>query len=148
MNPTEATGTSPSLVLDTNAVLDWLVFRDASMNALSAAIEQRRVRWIGCLRMREELLRTLSYSTLERWKPDSKHTLGIFDRWVDHFPDPVPTRAGPLLSSDADDQVFIDLALSHSARWLVTKDRALLKLARPALCHGARVLRPGDWAFE
>jgi predicted nucleic acid-binding protein len=43
---------------------------------------------------------------------------------------------------DADDQVFIDLALVHRARWLLTRDKALLALARRARPLGTEILRP------
>jgi predicted nucleic acid-binding protein len=47
--------------------------------------------------------------------------------------------------SDASDQKFIDLALSHPARCLLTHDRALLKLARPLHRAGIVVGTPAAW---
>jgi predicted nucleic acid-binding protein len=38
--------------------------------------------------------------------------------------------------------VFIDLALAHRARWLLTRDKALLSLARPARVLGVEILKP------
>lgn len=134
----------PALVLDTNAVLDWLVFRDARMALLAAALESGAVRWLACPGMRDELQRVLSYGSLATWNPDSERVLAIFDRR--HQPCSQPTPTGPAWRcSDADDQVFIDLALAHGARWLVTHDRALLHLRRRARAAGLLVLRPCDW---
>ena len=135
----------PKVVLDTNAVLDWLLFADSGMVALRGAIESGRVRWIASPRMREELLRTLGYTSLAKWVPDSECVLATFDRWAWILSDPEPTQGGTLICSDPDDQVFIDLALAHQARWLVTHDRALHKLARRAMVAGVTVLRPNDW---
>ena len=146
MNPTESTTHVPAVVLDTNAVLDWLVFVDPGMTAWGEAIEADRVRWIGSARMREELRRALSYPSLSKWKPDSERTLSTFDRWLTLCPSPVPTRSGSLLCSDPDDQVFIDLAVAEQARWLVSHDRALHKLARQAAHLGVAVVRPNDGA--
>jgi len=135
----------PSVVLDTNAVLDWLLFQDPGMQAVQAAIEDSTVRWLASPRMREEMLRTLHYPSLAQWLPNSERTLATFDRWSVPCAEPEPTRAGPFVCSDPDDQVFIDLALAHGARWLITHDRALHKLSRRAALAGLWVLKPKDW---
>lgn len=145
MNPSESPEPSPALVLDTNATLDWLVFGDAGTDAVAAAIESGTVRWLATPRMREELLRTLSYPELAKWKPDCERTLTQFDRWACRVSEPTPMRPQALICTDPDDQVFIDLALARQARWLITHDRALHRLARPAARLGLLVLRPRDW---
>ena len=145
MKLSESAPAPPAVVLDTNAVLDWLLFRDTGMDVLQTAIQAGAVRWLASPRMREELLRALSYPALVSWQPNSEYTLAVFDLWAVTCPEPEPTRVGPFICSDPDDQVFIDLALAQSARWLVTHDRALHKLARPAALAGVRILRPKDW---
>ena len=145
MIPTETSSSAPGVVLDTNATLDWLVFENPGMAALGKAIEVGAVRWLACPRMRDELCRTLSYPKLARWNPDCERTLTCFDRWVHLQADPPRVVAGPLVCSDTDDQIFIDLAVGARARWLVTHDRALLKLRRPAAVHGVAVLPPALW---
>jgi uncharacterized protein len=132
------------VVLDTNTVLDWLLFADPGVALLVAAIESGRLGWIASPRMREELARTMSYASLAGWKPDSERTLTLFDRWARLQTEPHPLPAGPRCT-DPDDQVFIDLALAHQARWLITKDRALLKLARRAKRLGLDILKPRAW---
>ena len=146
MIPTESPASVPGVVLDTNATLDWLVFGNPGMALLSAAIQGGMVRWLACPRMREELSRTLSYASLARWNPDSERTLTCFDRWANIQPDPIRTVIGPLICTDPDDQIFMDLALEGSTRWLVTHDRALLKLRRPAAIRGLQILQPALWA--
>jgi predicted nucleic acid-binding protein len=56
-------------------------------------------------------------------------------------PPPVHT----LRCTDVDDQKFIDLAIATSARWLVTRDRALLKRARRAAPLGLSIATPVQW---
>ena len=146
MNPTETQGCGPALVLDTNAALDWLVFGDAGMRAVAQAIEAGAVRWLASPRMRQELLRTLAYPALAKWKPDGERTLTTFDRWAAMQTEPIASTSGPLVCTDADDQVFIDLAVQQRARWLVSHDRALLKLSRHAAPLGVRIVRPRDWS--
>jgi uncharacterized protein len=145
MIPTEAPGLPPGVVLDTNVVLDWLVFENTNVALLSAAVMGGHVRWLACQRMREELLRALSYSSLARWNPDSERTLTSFDRWAVVQPTPLRTTHGPLVCSDPDDQVFIDLSLQTGALWLLTHDKALLKLRRAAKLRGVSVLQPELW---
>ena len=141
----DAPGQPPGVVLDTNVVLDWLVFENPGVALLSAAVMSGQVRWLTCSRMREELLRTLSHPALVRWNPDSERTLTIFDRWAISQPTPLRTTHGPLVCSDPDDQVFLDLALASGAPWLLTHDKALLKLRRAASLQGVSVLQPALW---
>ena len=145
MNATQTDVAVQHVVLDTNAVLDWLVFGDAGMAALAAAIERGCVGWIASPRMREELRRTLSYPALARWVLDAPRTLTAFDRWAGLRGEPASLQFGPLMCSDPDDQVFIDLALAHGASWLVTHDRALHKLGRRAALAGVKIVRPREW---
>ncbi|MBN8487205.1 MAG: PIN domain-containing protein, partial [Burkholderiales bacterium] len=57
-----------------------------------------------------------------------------------HSPQPV------LRCTDPDDQKFIDFALACGARWLVSRDKAVLKLRRRALAlHGLQIVHPADW---
>ena len=145
MIPTEAPGLPPGVVLDTNVVLDWLIFENANVALLSAAVMSGHVRWLACQRMREELLRALSYPALARWNPDSERTLTFFDRWAVVQTTPPRTTHGPLVCSDPDDQVFMDLSLATGALWLLTHDKALLKLRRAAKLQGVSVLQPALW---
>ena len=140
-----AQATPAAVVLDTNAALDWLVFDDPAIRGLSTAISQGSVRWLACPRMRLELAHMLSHASLARWRPDAAAALATFDRHVRLLDEPLANTPKRLFCTDPDDQVFIDLALEHQALWLVTHDRALLKLARKALLRGVKVLPPARW---
>ncbi|MBC7941862.1 MAG: PIN domain-containing protein [Chitinophagaceae bacterium] len=135
---------APAMVLDTNATLDWLLFGNPGMNAIKASIQSGQVRWISCSRMRVELACMLFHPRLAAWGGDRTQALAVFDRWTQACPEPCDSRPSGPRCSDPNDQVFVDLALVYGARWLVTHDRALLKLAR-ALRHRVAVVRPGDW---
>lgn len=132
-------------VLDTNVLLDWLVFRDPRVAPMAAALQGGRLRWLACHRMRQELERLLVHRRLARWAPEPAAALAAFDAMAELQTEPPPAAPG-LHCSDADDQVFVDLALAHGARWLLTHDRALLRLTRRAARHGLVIAPPQRWA--
>lgn len=136
----------PRVVLDTNAVLDWLVFRDPTMTAMGAAIEGGRVDWRASPAMRIELEQVLTRAALAQWEPDVS---GIVRRWARHAClEPAEPPPCPLACRDPDDQVFINLALHRRCRWLLTRDRALLTLAKAARRHGVVILTPAAWSHS
>jgi predicted nucleic acid-binding protein len=135
------------IVLDTNVVLDWLVFRSPACQPLAAAIEAGKVRWIATAAMRDELAHVLARGHLAAWSPDEPRLWAHWERWT-HAADS-PTLTGSALRlrcRDTDDQKFIDLALVQ-ARWLVSRDRAVLKLARRAAALGVNITPPDRWTL-
>jgi putative PIN family toxin of toxin-antitoxin system len=132
-----------SAVIDTNVVLDWLVFRDASVDALAQLVTERRLRWLVSPDMRRELELVLERNALARWNVKRDDVLDMWDRWSLPAPEvgSLPVR-GHVRCSDPDDQKFIDLAIACQARWLFTRDRALLDLASPSRAFGVEVVTP------
>lgn len=136
-------GTAPGAVLDTNVVLDWLLFRDPAAMPLAHAIAAGQVVWLACAHMRCELDQVAGRPGLRQRGSEPASLLAAFDRHARLLPPPV---ADPLLRcADPDDQVFIDLSRAHRARWLVTRDRALLTLARRAAQVGLAIVAPQLW---
>lgn len=125
---------SHHLVLDTNIVLDMLVFRDPRTHALHAALFDDLVvpdlRWLATAPMREELARVLEYphiaARLAFHGLHSAQVLSQFDARARIVP--VAPKA-PATCKDPDDQKFIDLAVSHGAT-LLSKDKAVLCMRR------------------
>ena len=135
---------APAVVLDTNAALDWLVFADARIAPLAAAISFGRLRWLAEPRMRTELAEVLARPPLARHAGRIEQALATFDRWARTCPHP-PGACGGLVCKDSDDQIFLDLALAERASWLVTRDKALLALHRRALASGLSIVVPEAW---
>jgi len=133
------------IVLDTNIVLDLLVFDDPATPPLKDALATRRLRWIATPSMREELARVLAYPhivpRLSHYQLSADDVLAAFDRQAQMV------AAAPRAScvcKDPDDQKFIDLALAHRAV-LLSKDHAVLRLKRRLLPLGvmaAKALEP------
>lgn len=142
----------PLWVLDTNVVLDWLLFQDAAMLAPAQRLMLGGARWIATAAMQEEALEVATRTVFARRGAalDLRERLANgFTRHADLHAGAVPCHADapPLRCADPDDQMFIDLALHRSAQLLLTRDKALLALAPAARVRGLRILRPQDWAM-
>jgi predicted nucleic acid-binding protein len=143
-NADSAPLTPPTLVLDTNVVLDWLLFDDPGVRALGAALTAGTLQWVATAPMLAELADVLQrpFALGRAARPeDVLRRAGQACRVVEP-PPPVPPAPR---CRDGDDQKFIDLALALPARWLVTRDKALLDLRRPAGARGVTVLPPARW---
>jgi len=129
------------LVLDTNVWLDWLVFDEPTLAPLRAAQAAGRVQIVIDEACEAELVRVLAYDL-------GKHTIGAeaqaeciarcrrVAKRVDVTA--IATASSAAVAalprcSDPDDQKFLELARAAQAHVLVTKDQALLDLARRKL---------------
>jgi predicted nucleic acid-binding protein len=138
---------APIAVFDTNVVLDWLLFGNPQCAPLQQALTSSALRWVATAEMRDELTHVLARGHLDRWQPNLARLASQWDKYCVEVPVPPPaSHATRLRCTDADDQKFIDLALASGARWLLSRDRAVLKLARKAQARGLTIQTPGDWA--
>ncbi len=137
-------GTTPAdlAVLDTQVVLDWLVFRDDPTLELGRAIESGSLRWLASQPMLDEIEHVLDRGVGAARLPDRAAIREVCKRFA-LTANLAATSA--LRCTDPDDQMFIDLALAAGARWLFTRDKALLRLGPRARVRGVWVLRPADW---
>ncbi|MDP3820409.1 MAG: PIN domain-containing protein [Burkholderiales bacterium] len=134
-------------VLDTNVVLDWLLFANPQCAPLQQALTSAALRWVATAEMRDELTHVLRRGHLDRWQADLAQLGSQWDKYCVEVPVPPPANhATRLRCTDVDDQKFIDLALACGARWLLSRDRAVLKLARKAQARGLTIQTPGAWA--
>ncbi|MES2739860.1 MAG: putative toxin-antitoxin system toxin component, PIN family [Pseudomonadota bacterium] len=133
------------VVLDTNVCLDLFVFHDPRWQALLAAIERGAVKAITREDCRMEYLVVLHYRHL----PLDEHSRAIsaarFDALIEVVAPPVSGIRLPVCS-DKDDQKFLELARDAQADILITKDKALLKLARKTAKAGMfKIMLPEAW---
>lgn len=136
----------PSIVVDTQVVMDWLVFNDPRVQALAAAVKSGSLRWLVAASMRDEIRHVLGRGVAARYSPDLALIESHFDAHSEAVDAGEPSPR--LVCRDPDDQKFIDLALSRSARWLVSRDKALLALAKRAKPRGLLILKPEIWTPE
>jgi predicted nucleic acid-binding protein len=129
----------PSLVLDTNIVLDVFVFNDAAAQPVRDALAAAHWDWIATPAMRVELERVLGYPQivprLAFYQLSAADVLAHFDARARLLP--VPAKA-PVTCSDADDQMFIDLAVAQRST-LLSKDKAVTSMTRRLLALGVNV---------
>lgn len=132
-----AQGAAPRpVVIDTNIVLDLLVFADSAVHALKPLLASGALRWIATAAMRVELERVLGYAQivprLAYYGLDAPQVLQAFDAQTCTV---VAAQRAPAVCKDPDDQPFIDLAVQHGAI-LLSKDRAVLSLRKRLLALG------------
>jgi uncharacterized protein len=138
-----------TIVLDTNVVLDWLVFDNPELSLPTSAILAGTIRWAATSAMRAEFGFILDGGKLDVWKPDPAAIWATWDRFCTLLPLPAPGNpVGRPRCTDPDDQMFIDLAVAESARWLVSRDKAVLKLGRRLRPFGIEVVTPLGWHLE
>jgi predicted nucleic acid-binding protein len=126
-------------VLDTNILLDVFVFNDAAAQPVRDGLAAGHWDWIATQPMRVELERVLGYPQivprLVFYQLSAAEVLAHFDARARLLP--VPAKA-PVTCSDADDQMFIDLAVAQRST-LLSKDKAVTSMQKRLLALGVRV---------
>ena len=146
---TENTHALPAIVIDTQVVMDWLVFRDARVQALAQAVTAGSVRWLVEPAMRNEIRHVLGRGVAASYAPDLAFIEAQFDTLAQATEAPPPQPlAGRMVCRDPDDQKFIDLAVAAGARWLVSRDKAVLALAKRARARGLLIVTPERWSLD
>jgi putative PIN family toxin of toxin-antitoxin system len=136
---------APRIVIDTNVCLDLFVFHDPRWAPLLAALESGAVEAVTRSDCRDEYLVVLHYSHLPLDEATRPVSAARFDALVKVVaPDAKPVRLP--VCTDKDDQKFLEVARDAGAAILITKDKALLKLARKTAQAGLfRIMVPEAW---
>lgn len=130
------------VVFDTNVLLSMFVFADSRFAPLRAEVDAAR--WLAYTRTDclDEFRRVLDYSM---FKLEPERQLAAFEAYaaLARHPEADPPVEAAILPKckDKDDQKFLELARDIGADWLVSSDKALLKLNRKLLGR-YRVLKP------
>lgn len=139
------------LVLDTNIVLDWLVFRDPRVAGLERALSERSVELITHQPALDELQRVLAYPQCKLELLERQQILARYQAQAANATLPDGFRLDELLlpagfprCRDRDDQHFLALAYHAQAGGLVTRDQAILRLGKRARKFGVTILTPSQ----
>jgi len=125
----------PRLVLDTNTVLALWMFRDPKLDALRKWIEAGNCRLYSREDALEELRRVLAY---RQFGLDEAAQTALHARYrcrLAPWSPPPHTETARRISvlprcRDEDDQKFLEIASLSDASAVITRDKALLRLAR------------------
>ncbi|CAB3771077.1 putative toxin-antitoxin system toxin component, PIN family [Paraburkholderia humisilvae] len=148
--PANVTSDTQRIVLDSNVWIDILVFDDPLTRPIRAALERGALCALIDARCLAELAYVLDYPQFEKRAVDKQAALATVAR-LTQLIEPAPrddASAAPPLPQckDRDDQKFIELAHAGHAHWLISKDRAVLKLARRiARDFGFRIAQPAQF---
>ncbi len=135
------------IVLDTNVCLDLFVFRDPRWQRLMQALTDGEVEAVTRADCKMEWHIVLDYAHLGLDEAMQSAVRAEFDALIRPFPETVFDGSIKLpICRDTDDQKFIELAYQSGATTLITKDKALLKLARKTLKAGLfQIVTPEAW---
>jgi uncharacterized protein len=141
--PDARSRTALRAVLDTNVLLSLFVFADSRFAPLRSLMEEGRLTALTNERCLGEFRHVLAYPMFSLDAAGQEAALAAYAALAT----PVATRPDPApalpLCKDPDDQKFLELARDGMADWLVTSDKALLKLARRNRMQGLfRILTP------
>lgn len=134
-NGEELSDDRPALVLDTNTVLALWMFRDPALTTLREWIEAGNCRLFSREDALEELRQVLAYRQFGLDEVPQRSIHQTYRSNLTNWSDPTDgtsTRELVALPNcrDTDDQKFLEIAIKAQATHLVTRDKALLKLAR------------------
>lgn len=120
-----------SLVFDTNVLLDIFVFNDFRALHLKQALQEKRIDAVATQKTLEEFSEVI---TRPLFALDNNLQSEIFSQWklLSRLIDDQSLSVAPWQCEDPDDQVFLNLAYSIRPSTLISKDNALLKLAKAA----------------
>jgi putative PIN family toxin of toxin-antitoxin system len=138
------------IVIDTNVCLDLFMFRDPRWQALTDGLKCGEIDAVTSASCRMEFMLVLAYEKMQLSTESQAAILQEFDqliRLIDLPAEPSATNTIKLpLCKDRDDQKFLELAYTSQADTLITKDKALLKLARKTIRSQLfRIFSPESW---
>jgi putative PIN family toxin of toxin-antitoxin system len=131
------------IVIDTNVCLDLFAFQDPRWNKLLEALQNGQLLAVTTSDCRDEWLAVLKYPHLPVTDENKDRIMSDFDRYISCIAPAPKSEIRLPICTDKDDQKFLELARDAEVDALITKDKALLKLARKMRVLGlARVEVP------
>lgn len=128
------------VVIDTNVLLALSIFSDPVVAPLRTALAQGALQAVRSAATDAEWREVLARPGLFSVPPERQVAL-LADWEATALLVPV-TEPVPFRCRDPLDQKFLELAVAARARWLVTRDKALLKLRRKARKLGLDIVTP------
>lgn len=132
------------VVLDTNVLLALWVFTDPEVDLLRAALGRGEAVPVRSAGTDAELADVLARPGLFDVPPQRQSEL--LAQWKSQARLVGNIQPAPCRCRDPKDQKFVDLAVSAGARWLITRDKDLLKLRRKVRATGLTITVPAGYS--
>jgi putative PIN family toxin of toxin-antitoxin system len=128
----------PRLVLDTNVILDLLVFKDPSTESIQVVLDAKLVE---AVRTEASMLELMDVIQRPNFKLSKEQQQIILKQWESssRLLDNSAIESAPFTCRDPDDQVFIDMAFSIRPALVLSKDLRVLELGAIAQRHGVDI---------
>ncbi len=131
------------LVLDTNVWLDCLIFADPRVDALRTALAQGSLTVLATQSMLDEFADVIGRP---QFGIDPQARARLAARQLEQVSLCGTAPDCRLNCTDRADQMFIDLAVAQRVEWLVSRDKALLRLRKTAARRfSIRIGTPEEW---
>ena len=140
---TALTDIKPRLVLDTNVILDLLVFKDPSTKLIRLLLDAKQVDAVRSEASMRELIDVIQRPIFKLSREEQDIILQAWES-VTRLLENTAIEAAPFTCRDPDDQVFIDMAYSIRPALLLSKDLRVLELRTSAKPHGVDISNQYD----
>lgn len=131
------------IVFDTNVLLSLFVFADSRFAPLRERLVAGHYLALSNARCLDEFRHVLAYPMFSLEPAAQSAAFEAYARLANLVPPATGEPAALPECGDPDDQKFLEVARDGQADWLVTSDKALLKLARrKQLARLFRILTP------
>ena len=133
----------PRLVLDTNVILDLLVFKDPSAESIRQLLDAKLIDAVRTPASMAELMDVIGRPT---FKLSQEEQETIREAWESssRLLEDAAIEPAPFTCRDPDDQVFINMAYSIRPAFLLSKDLRVLELQAIAKRHGIEISKQYD----
>ena len=128
----------PRLVLDTNIILDLLVFQDPAAEVIQMVLDAKLME---AVRTEASMLELMDVIQRPNFKLSKEQQQIILKQWESssRLLDNSAIESAPFTCRDPDDQVFIDMAFSIRPALVLSKDLRVLELGAIAQRHGVDI---------
>ena len=130
---------APSCVLDTNVVLDILLFTDKNTESIQKSLASGQLLALGHYDTLYEFADVISRSQFKLTESQIKEKLHAWIKLHWLIKEPLPTEG---YCKDHDDDKFFNLAHLCSAKYLISKDKKVPKANGKAKRFGCIVIKP------
>ena len=128
----------PRLVLDTNVILDLLVFKDPSSEPIQLLLDTQQVDAVRTPASMAELMDVIGRPTFKLSQADQEIVMQAWESCSRLIED-TAIESAPFTCRDLDDQVFINMAYSIRPALLLSKDLRVLELRALAQRYGIEI---------